>query len=117
MSSYWIKRTLATLITGRPVLELAIKPSLLQIPVIKGTCQRLELAYRLVSQIGLDEDQSSSIRGPAKDLVSCLRNGHASELAGAAAEAACTAATFCWFRGLACARGKCHTGILQQASP
>lgn len=59
MSSYSIKRTPATLITGRRVLELAIKLSLLlHIPVIKGTCQRLGLAYRLVSQIGLDEDQS-----------------------------------------------------------
>lgn len=67
MSSHLIKRTLAALITGRPVLELAIKLSLLlQIPVIKGTRQRLGLAYRLVSQIGLDEDQSSSIMGPAK---------------------------------------------------
>lgn len=96
MCSYLIKRTPAALITGRPVLELAIKLSLLlQIPVIKGTCQRPGLAYHLVSQTGLDEDQSSSIMGLMKGLASCLRNGHASELAGAAAEAACTAATCC----------------------
>lgn len=96
MSSYSIKRTPAALITGRPVLELAIKLSLLlQILVIKGACQRLGLAYRLLSQTGLDEDQSSSIMGPVKDLLSSLRNGRASELAGAAAEAACTAATCC----------------------
>lgn len=30
--------------------------------------------------------------GPAKDLASCLRNGHAHELAGEPAGAACTAA-------------------------
>lgn len=92
MSSYSIKRTPAALITGRPVLELAIKLSLLlQIPVIRGACQRLGLAYRLLSQTGLDEDQSSPIMGPVKVLVSCLRNGQASELAGAA----CTADSCC----------------------
>lgn len=96
MSSYLIKRTPAALITGRPVLELAIKLGLLlQIPVLKGACQRQGLAYRLLSQTGLDEDQSSSIMGPVEELVYSLRNGHASELAGAATEAACTAATCC----------------------